>query len=379
MGISKIIGKVFEKEAGAVIRRSSSMAKEGEKAILKFSPESLARGKELGLSQRKMAELRELGNYTKERTVSAETLKDNLWRNRNEKGSIELYSQAFQDADGSLVKYLSNGNKVVISKDGTKTIRKVYNQKGELIVDNIKQFGTSTIGDKTIREKASQTTWNTAIYPKGMSQTYKFDYKAERVYDKNGKFLGMRETEKQPVYIQHGIQDGEKWAREYRYSDNVYVTKSLPTENGVKAYTKEFSGENGHTIRKTFAGSLSNGATYLRYHAGAYKPVFNSGNVLPHTRWQPRVAHDNRTSYWGAIAGTKYNAKGLPMPTYYYGGINSLNAPSMDKMNLKEMRELAEKMQPRKYVPYNERSVVYSSGADGLEHLDIPYSVAKKV
>ena len=178
-----------------------------------------------------MVELRELGNYTKERTVSAETLRDNLWRNRNEKGSIELYSQAFQDADGSLVKYLSNGNKVVISKDGTKTIRKVYNQKGELIVDNTKQFGTSTIGDKTIKEKASQTTWNTAIYPKGMSQTYKFDYKSERVYDKNGKFLGMRETEKHPVYIQHGIQDGEKWAREYRYSDNVYVTKSLPTES----------------------------------------------------------------------------------------------------------------------------------------------------
>ncbi len=374
MGISRIIGKVFEKEAGAVIRRSSSMAKEGEKAILKFSPESLARGKELGLSQHKMAELRELGNYTKERTVSAETLKDNLWRNRNEKGSIELYSQAFQDADGSLVKYLSNGNKVVISKDGTKTIRKVYNQKGELIVDNAKQFSTSTIGNKTIREKTSQTTWNTVIYPKGMSQTYKFDYKAERVYDKNGKFLGMRQTEKQPVYIEHGIQDGEKWAREYRYSENVYVTKSVPKEYGVKAYTKEFSGENGRAVRKTFAGALHN-----EKGAGAYKPVFNSGNVLPHTRWQPSVAYDNRTSYWGTVGGTKYNSKGLPMPTYYSGGINSLNAPSMDKMNLKEMRELAEKMQPRKHVPYNERSVIYSSCADGLEHLDIPYSVAKKV
>ncbi len=374
MGISRIIGKVFEKEAGAVIRRSSSMAKEGEKAILKFSPESLARGKELGLSQHKMAELRELGNYTKERTVSAETLKDNLWRNRNEKGSIELYSQAFQDADGSLVKYLSNGNKVVISKDGTKTIRKVYNQKGELIVDNTKQFSTSTIGNKTIREKTSQTTWNTVIYPKGMSQTYKFDYKAERVYDKNGKFLGMRQTEKQPVYIEHGIQDGEKWAREYRYSENVYVTKSVPKEYGVKAYTKEFSGENGRAVRKTFAGALHN-----EKGAGAYKPVFNSGNVLPHTRWQPSVAYDNRTSYWGTVGGTKYNSKGLPMPTYYSGGINSLNAPSMDKMNLKEMRELAEKMQPRKHVPYNERSVIYSSCADGLEHLDIPYSVAKKV
>lgn len=374
MGISRIIGKVFEKEAGAVIRRSSSMAKEGEKAILKFSPESLVRGKELGLSQHKMAELRELGNYTKERTVSAETLKDNLWRNRNEKGSIELYSQAFQDADGSLVKYLSNGNKVVISKDGTKTIRKVYNQKGELIVDNTKQFSTSTIGNKTIREKTSQTTWNTVIYPKGMSQTYKFDYKAERVYDKNGKFLGMRQTEKQPVYIEHGIQDGEKWAREYRYSENVYVTKSVPKEYGVKAYTKEFSGENGRAVRKTFAGALHN-----EKGAGAYKPVFNSGNVLPHTRWQPSVAYDNRTSYWGTVGGTKYNSKGLPMPTYYSGGINSLNAPSMDKMNLKEMRELAEKMQPRKHVPYNERSVIYSSCADGLEHLDIPYSVAKKV
>lgn len=374
MGISRIIGKVFEKEAGAVIRRSSSMAKEGEKAILKFSPESLARGKELGLSQHKMAELRELGNYTKERTVSAETLKDNLWRNRNEKGSIELYSQAFQDADGSLVKYLSNGNKVVISKDGTKTIRKVYNQKGELIVDNTKQFSTSTIGNKTIREKTSQTTWNTEICSKGMSQTYKFDYKAERVYDKNGKFLGMRQTEKQPVYIEHGIQDGEKWAREYRYSENVYVTKSVPKEYGVKAYTKEFSGENGRAVRKIFAGALHN-----EKGAGAYKPVFNSGNVLPHTRWQPSVAYDNRTSYWGTVGGTKYNSKGLPMPTYYSGGINSLNAPSMDKMNLKEMRELAEKMQPRKHVPYNERSVIYSSCADGLEHLDIPYSVAKKV
>ena len=372
MGISRIIGKVLGEEAVVVARRSSSVAKEGEKAILKFSPESLARGKELGLSQHKMEELRDLGHYAKERTVSAEKLKDNLWRNRNEKGSIELYSQAFQDADGSLVKYLSNGNKVVISKDGTKTIRKVYNQKGELIVDNTKQFGTSTIGDKTIKEKASQTTWNTAISPKGIFQTYKFDYKSERVYDKNGKFLGMRETEKHPVYILHGIQDGEKWAREYRYSDNVYVTKSLPAENGVKAYTKEFSGENGHTIRKTFAGALHN-----EKGAGAYKPVFNSGNVLPHTVWQPRVAHDNRTSYWGAIAGTKYNSKGLPMPTYCYGGITPFTS-SMDKMSLKEMRELAEKMQPRKYVPYNERSVIYSSGADGLEHLDIPYSVAKK-
>ena len=67
------------------------------------------------------------------------------------------------------------------------------------------------------------------------------------------------------------------------------------------------------------------------------------------------------------------------MPTYYSGGINSLNAPSMDKMNLKEMRELAEKMQPRKHVPYNERSVIYSDFGNGLEHLDIPYSVAKKV
>ena len=366
MGISRIIGKVFEKEAGAVIRRSSSMAKEGEKAILKFSPESLARGKELGLSQRKMAELRELGNYTKERTVSAETLKDNLWRQRNEGGSIELYSRVFQDADGSLVKYLSNGNKVVISKDGTKTIRKVYNQKGELIVDNAKQFSTSTIGDKTIREKSSQTTWNTLVDPKHGNLTYKFDYKAERIYDKNGKFLGMRETEKQPVYY--------IWGRPYGTpSKNVYVTKSLPTENGVKAYTKEFSGENGHTIRKTFAGALHN-----EKGAGAYKPVFNSGNVLPHTVWQPRVANDNRTSYWGAIAGTKYNSKGLPMPTYCYGGITPFTS-SMDKMSLKEMRELAEKMQPRKYVPYNERSVIYSSGADGLEHLDIPYSVAKKV
>lgn len=373
MGISRIIGKVLGEEAVVVARRSSSVAKEGEKAILKFSPESLARGKELGLSQHKMEELRDLGHYAKERTVSAEKLKDNLWRNRNEKGSIELYSQAFQDADGSLVKYLSNGNKVVISKDGTKTIRKVYNQKGELIVDNTKQFGTSTIGDKTIKEKASQTTWNVGIYPKGMSRTYKFDYKAERVYDKNGKFLGMRQTEKQPVYIEHGIQDGEKWAREYRYSENVYVTKSVPTKNGVKAYTKEFSGENGRVIRKTFAGAL-----HYEKGAGAYKPVFNSGNVLPHTRWQPRVAHDNRTSYWGAIVGTKYNSKGLPMPTYYSGGINPYTT-NMDKMSLKEMRELAEKMQPRKYVPYNERSVIYSSCSDGLEHLDIPYSVAKKV
>ena len=375
MGISRIIGKVFEKEAGAVIRRSSSMAKEGEKAILKFSPESLARGKELGLSQHKMAELRELGNYTKERTVSAETLKDNLWRNRNEKGSIELYSQAFQDADGSLVKYLSNGNKVVISKDGTKTIRKVYNQKGELIVDNTKQFSTSTIGDKTIREKSSQTTWNTLVDPKRMNLTYKFDYKAERVYDKNGKFLGMRETEKQPVYIQHGIQDGEKWAREYRYSENIYVTKSLPTKNGAKAYTKEFSGETGRTICKSYVrGVLRN-----EKRAGAYKPVFNSGNVLPHNVWQPSVASDNRASYLGVIGETRYNSKGLPMPTYYSGGINFLNAPSMDKMNLKEMRELAEKMQPRKHVPYNERSVIYSDFGNGLEHLDIPYSVAKKV
>ena len=368
MGISRIIGKVFEKEAGAVIRRSSSMAKEGEKAILKFSPESLARGKELGLSQHKMAELRELGNYTKERTVSAETLKDNLWRNRNEKGSIELYSQAFQDADGSLVKYLSNGNKVVISKDGIKTIRKVYNQKGELIVDNTKQFRTSTIGDKTIREKTSQTTWNTLVAPKRMNLTYKFDYKAERVYDKNGKFLGMRETEKEPVYYILGRPYGTP-------SKNVCVTKSLPTENGAKAYTKEFSGETGRTIRKSYVrGVLRN-----EKRAGAYKPVFNSGNVLPHNVWQPRVAHDNRASFLGVIGETKYNSKGLPMPTYYSGGINSLNAPSMDKMNLKEMRELAEKMQPRKYVPYNERSVIYSSCSDGLEHLDLPYSVAKKV
>ena len=185
----------------------------------------------------------------------------------------------------------------------------------------------------------------------------------------------MRETEKQPVYIQHGIQDGEKWAREYRYSENIYVTKSLPTKNGAKAYTKEFSGENGRVIRKSYV----RGVLHNEKGAGAYKPVFNSGNVLPHNVWQPRVAHDNRTSYWGAIVGTKYNSKGLPMPTYYSGGINSLNAPSMDKMNLKEMRELAEKMQPRKHVPYNERSVIYSDFGNGLEHLDIPYSVAKKV
>ncbi|MCI1273290.1 MAG: hypothetical protein LKG27_02510 [Clostridiaceae bacterium] len=291
-------------------------------------------------------------------------------------------SQTIIGADGSLARTLSNGNKVVIKNTNGITSRMVYDRSGSLLVNDTKTFGTEQVGNKIIRTKKYERTVTDNIRGEAANErvvrdpnmSYRFNYKADRVYDGNNNFLGMRETETAPATLYKG--EIPSWAK---VPGKTYVTKTVPTknflydENGVvtkslegRGFVKTFNQtENGNRVISKDLASLYNSS---HYGAGAYKPIFNASTLSSDYMYQTGM---KLSPVWTA---NQYNLKGLPMPIYCSG--TKLDRSVLNDKSLKEMRMLSQEESCRlRYLSETERPIIYSDPSrDGLEFLDKIYS-----
>lgn len=300
----------------------------------------------------------------------------------NAEKEAEKVLKTIVNTDGSLSRTLANGNKVIISQKNGTTARKVYNQYGQLLLDDTKKLSTEQVGNKTIRTKEVKRSVERINYGNtDYNHGHEFYYKADRVY-KDGNLVGMRETEKAPVeYWSHG---GEKIYPCYELKENprTYVTKTyadsnkkvfnfntqkkIDIPNGENGYVKYFegTGKDKRIVDKRNIENTNVFTTQRDLGVGGYKPVVNMGiGNMKKTGGYPASTGEMLDSAWGM---TRYNAKGLPMPMYtgQNGIYGKYSQADLNAMSLKEMRQLAEKY----------HQVHYTEFPLGLSHLDKPYN-----
>lgn len=355
---------------GKIIGR---FAPKADKVALTAGENLAAKAAKYGISEQKLLELQELGKDTLQRTISPEKL-----TKLHNQGIHGYYSRTVVNPDGSMTKVLSNGDKVVISKNAEgQTVRQVF-RNGNLMVDDLKTLSHYKVGDKTVNVKEFNRQINKMYYVGEGSErsfviprdeAYAFNYKAERVMNADGKLLGMRETEFFPAhygpsgeyipemsyitktadingkthgYVKKFVQYNENLAETYgkptvnryiRDCRNFAVHHAKKTDGNVKRVVEKsdffISGYYGRVEPKGITNGL-----------GAYKPVLNSG-VAPRRRGSgyPVFTGDkiDQDKLWKDV---EYNKKGLPLPT---------NDVPSDNMSLRDMRLFVSQNHSRKY------------------------------
>ena len=378
------------------------------KVVVQAGDDIAAKAAKFGIKERKLIQLQELGKIASQRTVSPERLIELYNR-----GIHGYYSRTVLNADGSMTKVLSNGDKVVISKNAEgRTVRQVF-RSDNLMVDDTKSLSKYKVGNKTVRVKEINRNINT-MYNAGQGSerrliiphdnAFAFNYKAERVLDKDGKLFGMRETEFFPAHYDHCG----------RYvPDNTYVTKTAYTGDVVtdamgykpswKGYVKQFIGSNGPVADKLEQSAVnarilggrirdySNpvtqtvgnkkrivdkfyivtkgypGQEYVRGTTGGlgqYKPIVNSEVRNRYALGGGYASTGERLDGSRLYQPPSFNEKGLPLP---FG----IKVPS-NEMSLKDMRLFVENnLAPKNSSEYPIR---YMGLHDcGLGFLDKPY------
>ena len=120
---------------------------------------------------------------------------------------------------------LSNGMRVSTQTEGNKILTKLLDKDGKVLIDRTKTIEKAIVGNKKVITKKEDRIIN--VYSK--NDSIGFRYQADRVYDKDGKFLGMREIENKPASVK--ISSGKN---PLDFLPNVkHVTKSVPTAQDV--------------------------------------------------------------------------------------------------------------------------------------------------
>ena len=301
-----------------------------------------------------------------------------------DKGAIvdDVYKTVV-NPDGSMSKLFSNGNRVVKCEKNGITARKVYNQYGELVLEDTKKLTTEQVGNKTVRTKEINREVSAIDYRTDLSsigrehRAIAFYYKADRVY-LDHKLVGMRETEN---------CFGDRITRKLHpdLPKVTHVTKSVPVPNrtitylpngadreidsgipAMKGFVKTFerSGKDKRVVEKCDKLDVNWMHRGKRdYGVGAYKPIRNMGlsSDLPDLHGYGVGTGYGYDTRWQRLF---YNKRGLPMPQkldWNKGVYAKYSEEDFADMSLKEMRELAEKYQK------------YGWDGLGLEHLNIPY------
>ena len=286
-----------------------------------------------------------------------------------------------------LIKTLGNGRKVITETAGNKTFTKVFDSYGNLLTDRTKTIEKAIVGNKKVITKSETRLVNTfSLVDNRPYESLAFKYKSDRVYDKSGKLLGMRETENAPgrVFSWRGQNPLEHMPNEFS------VTKSVPNGNKVFSYSKQTE-TNTPAAKSYVKDFIDNKITrkfktkntdnlrheYSGIPIGSRKSQYNNTNV------NVRDAFDN-TAYpgWdlystffgrGGGGAVKYNSKGLPLPQSYHN-CEVMDYNKLQNMSLKDMRNEWLKANSR-YDKYNARYAEYNMNMD---FLDIPYHLAKK-
>lgn len=279
-----------------------------------------------------------------------------------------------------LVKTLVNGRKVITETTGNKTLTKVFDKYGNLLVDRTKTIERGFVGSKKVITKNETRLVNTySPIDLRPDASLAFKYKSDRVYDKSGKLLGMRETENAPgiVWAFRGQKNPFDHMRNV-----VHVTKSVPNGNKVyssskgvelptpaaKSYVKDF--EDNKVVGKV-AAKITNGThhEYSGLSLGMRKMQYNSTlkpilNPYYETRYTGNLI---QVGPFGGRGYMRYNKKGLPMPQSLRN-CTVTDYKKLQDMSLKDMRNEWLKAYNGRYAEYNMN----------MDFLDIPYHLAKK-
>ena len=243
-----------------------------------------------------------------------------------------------------IFKTLSNGMRVSTRTEGNKVFTKLFDKEGKVLIDRTKSFEKSVVGNKKVVTKKEDKIVN--LYNK--NDSFGFRYQADRVYDKNGELVGMREIENKPGSVK--ISSGKN---PLDFLPTIkHITKSVSTSQRVfsympfsylespvaKSYVKDFA--NGKVIRK-FATELVDGLKYKlkSLPVGCRKPQYN--NTIHR---QSAIIGSAKTGedlykvepFLRAERSIRYNKKGLPLPE----SIGLQEFYKMENMSLSDMKSL---------------------------------------
>lgn len=251
---------------------------------------------------------------------------------------------AITSVGSEIFRSLSNGMRVSTRAEGNKVFTKLFDREGKILVDRTKSFEKAVVGNKKVITKKEDKIVN--LYNK--NDSFGFRYQADRVYNKNGELVGMREIENKPASVK--IDSGKN---PLDFLQNIkHVTKSVPTDQRVfsympfnystspvaKSFVKDFS--SGKVTRK-FATELVDGLKYKLRNlpVGCRKPQYN--NTIHR---QSALIGDAKTGedlykvgpFLRAERTIRYNQKGLPLPEKF--GFQEFN--KMENMSLADMKAM---------------------------------------
>lgn len=247
---------------------------------------------------------------------------------------------------------LANGMRVSTQTNGNKILTKLFDKDGTLLIDRAKSFEKNIVGNKKVITKYEERIVNVKGADGKLKDAFGFRYSADRVYDANGKFLGMREIEYKPTRIDY--TEGKSPLESV--SNMKHVTKSVPTSKRVFRYmpfkylhslvAKSFVKDivNGKTIRK-FSTELIDEMKYkLReLPVGCRKPQYNNSIFKQAHAYLGEVATGGDFYETGMFlrgnSAVRYNRKGLPLPD----NIGFKEYTKMENMSLNDMREVVGK------------------------------------
>ena len=256
---------------------------------------------------------------------------------------------AITSVGSEIYKTLASGMKVATKTEGGKTYTKLFDRDGKVLIDRVKSFETNIVGNKKVITKNENRILNVKNENGELADSYGFKYTADRVYNKDGKLLGMREVEYKPRRVDYGngenplehLHNMKHVTKSVSNGQNVfsYVPFGYSKSVAAKSYIKDIV--NGVTIRK-FASELIDGMKYrLRdLPLGSRKAQYNNSIHRQSHAYLGEVEPAGDFYKMGMfVRGNttmRYNKKGLPLPE----NIGLKTYEKMENMSLKEMREL---------------------------------------
>lgn len=256
---------------------------------------------------------------------------------------------AITSVGSEIYKTLANGMRVATKTEGGKTYTKLFDKDGKVLIDRVKSFEANIVGNKKVLTKTENRIVNLKNEKGELADTYGFKYTADRVYDKDGKLLGMREVEYKPRRIDYGsgvnplehLHNMKHVTKSVLNGQNVfsYVPFGYSKSAAAKSYVKDIV--NGVTIRK-FASELIDGMKYrLRdLPLGCRKSQYNNSITKKSHAYlgevEPAGDFYQMGMYVRGNSTMRYNKKGLPLPE----NISFKTYEKMENMSLKEMRKL---------------------------------------
>ena len=142
-----------------------------------------------------------------------------------------------------LIRKFANGEKFIVQNINGKTYRQFYDKNGNKIVDQVKSIKRVKVGNKKIRN----ITKNYAYEDSGEQALFGNYHSLDKVYSKNGKYLGSREFIALYDDIYLPLSDQLK-AQELKYKLNTYVKElKIP---GQKFVYSSFYNEGVRTIHE---------------------------------------------------------------------------------------------------------------------------------